>query len=428
MRKGWEIKMLGDVLQKTETIDPTRNPDKEFNYIDVSSVNNRNFTIENPTLLKGKDAPSRARKWIKTNDVIFATVRPTLKRIAIIPEDFNDQVCSTGYFVLRGKSIIDNKYLFYFLLTEDFMKNMEKLQKGASYPAVTDVEVRTQYISYPKTLQEQLRIVSILDEAFEAIDQAKANTEKNLKNAKELFQSELNSIFTNKGEGWVEKSLGEIATFRNGMNFTKQSNGESIKLVGVKDFQKRFWIDLENLESVAIDGKLNDIDFLKENDILTVRSNGNPELIGRCMLAGPVAEKTSHSGFTIRIRLSSKDYFPQYLCHYLKSEKAKSELIESGTGISIRSLNQVALSSLVIPSPKMKDQQRIVNQLDILSVETKQLEENYRKKLESLEELKKSILQKAFSGELTSPERVASDNDGCNPSNKKGELTSPERV
>lgn len=115
MNKNWEVKKLGDVLQETETINPSQNPNKEFIYIDVSSVNNVNFYIENTTLLKGKDVPSRARKLVKTNDIIFATVRPTLRRICIITDEYDNQVCSTGYFVLRVKENINYALLFYYL-------------------------------------------------------------------------------------------------------------------------------------------------------------------------------------------------------------------------------------------------------------------------------------------------------------------------
>src|SRR5690606_5752504 len=108
-----------------------------------------NFTIENPTKLKGKDAPGRARKLVKTNDIIFATVRPTLKRIAIITEQYDNQVCSTGYCVLRANNNLDNKYLFYYLQSNLFLSKIEKLQKGASYPAVTDREVKDIKIFYP---------------------------------------------------------------------------------------------------------------------------------------------------------------------------------------------------------------------------------------------------------------------------------------
>ncbi len=90
MNKGWEILSLGEVLQKTKTVDPTKNPHKVFTYVDVSSVNNQTFRIENTYLLRGSEAPSRARKLIRTNDIIFATVSHTLKRIAIIPDEMNE--------------------------------------------------------------------------------------------------------------------------------------------------------------------------------------------------------------------------------------------------------------------------------------------------------------------------------------------------
>ena len=148
MKNGWEVKKLGDVLQKTETIDPTKRPNEEFIYLDVSSVNKDTKEIENTTVLMGKDAPSRARKLIRTNDVIFATVRPTHSRVALITEEYNEQVCSTGYFVLRAKNCLNNNLVFYFLLTYSFNKQMETLQKGASYPAVTNTEVKNTSIHF----------------------------------------------------------------------------------------------------------------------------------------------------------------------------------------------------------------------------------------------------------------------------------------
>jgi type I restriction enzyme S subunit len=130
MKTDWQIKSLGEVLQKTETVNPLQSPEAEFDYIDVSSVSNQTFRIEETQRLKGKDAPSRARRLVKANDVLFATVRPTLRRIAVVPEDLNNQVCSTGYFVLRPKDGFDHRFVFYSLFTEDFMGQMEKLQKG----------------------------------------------------------------------------------------------------------------------------------------------------------------------------------------------------------------------------------------------------------------------------------------------------------
>jgi type I restriction enzyme S subunit len=159
---GWVEKTLGNVLVKTETTDPTRSPNTEFDYIDVSSVSNETLTIQETQRLRGKDAPGRARRFVRANDVLFATIRPTLRRIAIVPQDLDEQVCSTGYFVLRAKPEVDFRFIFYFLQTEVFMAAMEKLQKGASYPAVTDGDVRSQPIPVPP-LTEQRELVAQLD-------------------------------------------------------------------------------------------------------------------------------------------------------------------------------------------------------------------------------------------------------------------------
>jgi type I restriction enzyme S subunit len=254
-------------------------------------------------------------------------------------------------------------------------------------------------ISVPPLL-EQRRIVAILDEAFDGIATAKANAEKNLQNARALFESQLESIFVGQDRNWVKRSLGALASFRNGINYTKDSKGEKVKIVGVKDFQKNFWLPSENLDTVMVDGELNELDILKDEDILAVRSNGNPELIGRCILARDISEKISHSGFTIRIRLSSSEVLPQYLCYLMKRPSSRKRLTDSGTGTNIKSLNQQTLSSLIIPFPPIHEQKEIVTKLESLSNETQRLESVYRRKLAALDELKKSLLHKAFAGEL----------------------------
>ena len=180
----WSSKPLKDLIFKTETVNPMSNPESYFEYIDVSSVSNDLFKVVQTQSLIGRDAPSRARKLVKENDIIFATVRPTLKRIAIIPSELNNQICSTGYCVLRPKAELHYKYLFYFLLGDDFLEKMEQLQKGASYPAVTDGEVKAQYIPLPP-FSEQKRIVELLDETFQGLDRATLNTQRKLDLLKE---------------------------------------------------------------------------------------------------------------------------------------------------------------------------------------------------------------------------------------------------
>lgn len=252
-------------------------------------------------------------------------------------------------------------------------------------------------------LPEQQHIVAILDEAFLGLATATANAEKNLKNARELFDNYLNLIFTQKGRSWTEKKLSDIAAFKNGLNFTKSSKGDKIKIVGVRDFQNSFWIPIQQLETAQIDGSLSDAYLLQKGDILTVRSNGNKQLIGRCILAPDVPEKTSHSGFTIRIRVTEPGINSAYLVHYLKSDAIRKMLIESGDGANISSLNQQALAALPVFIPPSSEQAKIVTRIDAMEAEAARLEVSYQQKIDYLADLKQSILQKAFSGELTAP-------------------------
>ena len=239
MRKGCVAKSLGEVLLKTEAFNPAITPDKEFDYIDVSSVSNESFEVEETQRLKGRDAPSRARRLVKTGDVIFATVRPTLKRIARVPVELDGQICSTGYFVMRPSAEIDEQYLFYSLFTDEFMNSMEALQKGARYPAVTDVEVRAQRLRYPPR-PEQRRIVTLLDEAFADIATAKANAEKNLQNARELFEAQLTSIFGTAHKDWIDATIDQHIRFIDYRGKTPVKISKGLRLITAKNVKMGF--------------------------------------------------------------------------------------------------------------------------------------------------------------------------------------------
>jgi len=401
MKQGWEIKKLGEVLEKTETIDPTKKPNEEFTYLDVSSVNKETKEIENATVLLGKDAPSRARKLVRANDVIFATVRPTHSRVTLITEEYDKQVCSTGYFVLRGKDFIFNQYLFYFLLTNEFNEQMEKLQKGASYPAVTDAEVKSILLHYPKSLPEQQRIVSILDEAFAAIAKAKANAQQNLQNAKELFESYLQGVFENKGEGWEEKKLETISELI--------SKGSSPKWQGVKyvDEPGVLFVTSENVgegkmllfEKKYVEEKFNQIEkksILKKGDVLT---NIVGASIGRTAIYD-TDDLANINQAVCLIRCNPEKLINEYLMYLLNSPYTKQHLHDNEVNNARANLSLGFFRNLSIPLPSILVQKNVLEKIKSFHAETKKLESIYQQKINDLEELKKSVLQKAFSGEL----------------------------
>ena len=192
--EDWHVVRLGEVAEKVKQKDPRRDPIHEFKYIDVSAISNDLLKITSYSEFLGKDAPHRARKTIQTNDIIFATVRPYLKRIAMVPENLNGQIASTAFCVIHcQKQIANPYYIFYTVSLDNFIKGVSENQRGSSYPAVTDKDILNQYIPLPP-LPIQQKIASILS----AID-AKIEAEENKKQAlEELFKTLLDNLMTAK--------------------------------------------------------------------------------------------------------------------------------------------------------------------------------------------------------------------------------------
>lgn len=293
---------------------------------------------------------------------------------------------------------IETKFSYYFLLAN--IPVLQSLGTGATFKELSGGKLKKVIFGFPDK-PEQLRIVGILDEAFDAIATAKANTQKNLLNAVEVFNQQHDMVFADQAGSSERLRLGELATFRNGVNFTKRSKGRSVQIIGVKDFQKHFWVPLNDLGTVTLDGDLSPIDTVSEGDILTVRSNGNPELIGRCMVVGSLTEPITHSGFTIRISLDRSKAAPTYVCQFLKSRAVRRKLIDGGNGLSIKSLNQGMLAEIAVPLPPLEVQHKIVAKIEALATATHELANIATRKLAALDELKKSFLHQAFTGKLT---------------------------
>ena len=192
--EDWEVVKLGEVVEKVKQKDPRKDPISEFKYVDVSAISNDLLKITSYSEFLGKDAPHRARKTIQTNDIIFATVRPYLKRIAMVPENLNGQIASTAFCVIHcQKQIANPYYIFYTVSLDNFIKGVSENQRGSSYPAVTDKDILNQYIPLPP-LPIQQKIASILS----AID-AKIEAEENKKKAlEELFKTLLDYLMTAK--------------------------------------------------------------------------------------------------------------------------------------------------------------------------------------------------------------------------------------
>ncbi len=322
-------------------------------------------------------------------------------RAPVGPINFSTQkICiGRGLAAIRAGEGVDKEFLYYFLLAK---QNEICGNEGAVFASINKSQIESIELALP-SLPEQKHIITILDEVFAGINQAVANAEKNLANARELFESYFRLVFTKQTDGWEEKKLGEVAEFKNGLNYSKSSRGQTLSVVGVGDFQNNFYVPVDDLGSATIEGELDANYEIKKDDILTVRSNGSKALIGRCMLVSEVKQQTSYSGFIIRIRFDGTKIAPKFLLWFMKSKSTVNRLTRDGGGANINNINQKILSTLSLKYPySLREQLEIVESIDEMSETSKKLEFIYQQKLSALAELKQSILQKAFTGELTS--------------------------
>ena len=165
---------------------------------------------------------------------------------------------------------------------------------------------------------------------------------------------------------WKPALFSELAEFRNGLNFVKNDNGRTIKIIGVSDFKDCIELEsLDTLEQITIKGKLKYKDLLRDDDLLFVRSNGNKKLIGRCMIIKVGNQEISYSGFTIRARLKSKEVLPRFLVQLFRSVYIKDQIQSVGGGTNISNLSQSILGDLKIPLPSLLEQCKIAEVLGV---------------------------------------------------------------
>ena len=337
---------------------------------------------------------------LKIGDILVGR-RGDIGRYAIAREEHRGWLCGTGCFFIRPGRQTNPDFMGRLIGSPQYRQILLERTTGATMPNLSNSTLSNLEIPLPP-LEEQQRIVGVLDEAIEGLSRARALAEANLQDARELFDAAVSQCFVRVGEqANSTRSLGSIATFRNGLNYTRSSNGKSVKIVGVGDFKDHFLVPVDTLSEITMDGDLDDQDILRPGDLLAVRSNGNRELIGRTMLVPETPEVISFSGFTIRIRLDNRELLPEYLCEFMRTKAARRVMIDGGGGSNISNLNQKLLSGLRIAFPDGKQQQAVLEELDRVRTQAGQLVAVYQTKLQSLDALRQALLQKAFAGELT---------------------------
>jgi type I restriction enzyme, S subunit len=409
--EGWKLVTLGEVCcfengdrgenypsKSVQTISgiPFINAghltDSGINFSDMNYIPKERFEI----LKKGK---------IKKEDILFC-LRGSLGKVASV-ENLDEGVIASSLVIVRSGSLVLNKFLLAYFKSSLCAEMIEQFRNGAAQPNLSAASLKKFYLPLP-SIEEQKRIVAILDEAFEGIDQAIRNTEKNLANARELFESYLNKIFIQKGEDWEERKLGDsnilqIIDGDRGNNYPKKSDfldegfclflsTKNVRANGFL-FEDRMFISQEK-DSQLRKGKLK-----RRDVILTTRGT-----IGNIAIYDENVEFEHiriNSGMLI-FRPNEKNILSEYLFEILRSSNMKAQIEKFTSGAAQPQLPIKTLINFNFFIPKsLEEQSKIVFSLQEISIETQRLETIYRQKIAALNELKQSILQKAFTGQLT---------------------------
>ncbi len=382
MKAGWQAKTLGETCQIARGGSPR--PIQEFITDDPNGVNwvkisdataSGKFIYETKEKIKPSGV-SRSR-LVKPGDFLLSNSmsfgRPYIMQTTGCIHD--------GWLVLSGyEQCFDQSFLYHLLGSPVVFEQFDRLAAGSTVRNL-NIDLASRVSLPVPPLSEQHRIVAILDEAFDGIATAKANAEKNLKNARALFDSHLHSVFTEWGEGWVETTIDKIST-----------NLDSKRIPITKSDRKSgeypYYGASGIVDYVA--------DYIFDGDALLVSEDGANLLARSTPIAFSVSGRywvNNHAHILKFEHMATQRFVEFYL--------ASIRLDEYITGAAQPKLNQKALNFIPIPIPVAIDTQKlIVERIESMQEETQRLESLYQRKLAALDALKQSLLHQAFSGAL----------------------------
>jgi type I restriction enzyme S subunit len=372
MKKGWQIKTLGDIcVIKTGKKDVNQgNPNGRFPFFTCAKEHtfSDSFSFDTEALLIAGNGDVGNVSYYNGK---FEAYQRT--------------------YVLSGFENILPKFLFQ-ILDGSLKASMSNQKLGNTMPYIKLGMLKEFEIPLPP-LPEQQRIIAILDKAFTSITQAKANTEQNLRNIQELFDNYLHDIFNNKSNGWEIRKLSEVAEYFNGLTYSPKDVGDTGIIVLRSSNVQNNQLDFSDI--VRVNKIVKDKIIVKDGDILMCSRNGSKKLVGKTATIKNLKEEMTFGTFMMIIRGRHNPY----LSWFFKSNNFRRQ-ISGGENTMINQITRYMLDDVVVSFPPIEIENGIVNELDILSGKIEKMKIVYQKKLDNLDDLKRSILAKAFAGKL----------------------------
>jgi len=401
MKQGWEIKPLSEVCSLFTDGNWIESKDQSIEGIRLIQTGNirqgEYFDKSDKARFISEETFIRLKcTEVLIGDILVSRLPEPVGRSCIIPDIDAKMITAVDCTIIRANKHLFREFLRYYQLSNKYLIDVDSRTTGTTRSRISRKNLGSIQIPIPP-IDEQKRIVAKLDDCFAAIDKARANVEKNLNNAKELFQSQLNEIFSQKGDGWVDKILDEIGEIQTGTTPStkdKSNYGDFIPFVKPPHFKPDGSIDAGN--SMLSESGLKIGRLFPPNSVLMV-------CIGATIGKTGFTETAVSSNQQINCLTPNENYYPKLLYYGLISPFVQKQVADIGRGAqaTLPIINKTKWQGLSINIPESKSEQnKIVKQLDDLKSQTQSLESNYQQELDALEELKKSVLQKAFNGEL----------------------------
>ena len=435
---------------------PALEPTTPFTYLDIASIDNAAQRVVSPKVYVGKDAPSRARQLVRHGNTLFSTVRTYLKNVAMVPSEFDGQVASTGFCVLNPASEVNDKFVFYFVLNDEFLSKLNPLQRGTSYPAVRDADVLSQEVPLPP-LPEQHRIVAEIEKQFTRLDASVAALKRAQANLKRYRASVLKAACEGKlvpteaalagsegrdyepadlllerilierrakwesqekrrgkykepvapntsglpdvPEGWVWATVDQTSfRIQYGTSSKASSDPAGVPVLRMGNIQNGD-LDLSDLKYLSSQ----DIDvpktLLEPGELLFNRTN-SAELVGKCAIFKGKPSPASFASYLIRVTFID-GFSPDFGCGYINSELGRTYISRvRSQQVGQANVNGTKLAAMPVPLPPLAEQQRIVAEVERRLSVIQQAEATVEAGLKRAERLRQSILKEAFAGRL----------------------------
>lgn len=347
---------FGDVVKDVKSnVDRANNP-YDF-YVAGDHMDSEDFRIHRRGRFATDDVGPAFVRIFHPGQVLYGSRRTYLKKVCVA--DF-DGICANTTFVLETKNeeVLLQRLLPFLMLSEGFTNWSIKHSKGSTNPYVLFSDLATYEFDLPP-IERQRELTDLLwaaNDLKEAYKKAISATDEMLKAIfRKMFYDE------NAVNAKSIVNLLQAGECKNGLNFTLNESGHTVKCVGVSDFSDdEKLIKLSEVASVSVREIPPETMMLHDKDFVFVRSNGNKALVGRCKMVMPGQNNVVFGGFCIRYRLTEPRILHDWLLYFLRSDKVHHALQGRGAGGSIHNLSQGILSQIDVPIPSLPQQREFV--------------------------------------------------------------------